>query len=70
MRASLFAVWESTKLAFATLLANRFRSFLTVLGIFIGTLTLRHGDHHALLLERGWEEIEVEELRDRELPRA
>ncbi len=26
-------------------------------GIFIGTLTLRHGDHHALLLERGWEEI-------------
>jgi hypothetical protein len=39
-------------------------------GIFIGTLTLRHGDHHALLLERGWEEISVEELRDRELPAA
>ena len=32
-------------------------------GIFIGTLTLRHGDHHALLLEQGWEEIPVEELR-------
>lgn len=36
-------------------------------GIFIGTLVLRHSDHHALLLERGWEEISVEELRDREL---
>ena len=36
-------------------------------GIFIGTLTLRHGDHHALLLERGWEEVGVEELREREL---
>jgi hypothetical protein len=32
-------------------------------GIFIGTLALRHGDHHALLLERGWEEVGVEELR-------
>lgn len=39
-------------------------------GIFIGSLVLRHSDHHALLLERGWEEIEVEELRDRELPGA
>ncbi len=36
-------------------------------GIFIGTLVLRHGDHHALLVKRGWEEIEVEELRDREI---
>ncbi len=27
-------------------------------GIFIGTLVLRHGDHHASLLEEGWEEIE------------
>jgi hypothetical protein len=26
-------------------------------GIFIGTLVLRHSDHHALLLERGWEEV-------------
>ena len=26
-------------------------------GIFIGTLVLRHGAHHALLLDRGWEEI-------------
>lgn len=37
-------------------------------GIFIGTLVLRHGDHHALLLSRGWEEIPVEELREREIP--
>ena len=37
-------------------------------GIFIGTLVLRHGDHHALLLERGWEEIAVDELRDRVIP--
>ncbi len=33
-------------------------------GIFIGTLALRHGDHHALLLERGWEEVPVQEIRD------
>lgn len=32
-------------------------------GIFIGTLALRHGDHHALLLERGWDEVDVQELR-------
>jgi hypothetical protein len=36
--------------------------------IFIGTLVLRHSDHHALLLERGWEEIGVDELRERRLP--
>ncbi|MFT7537732.1 MAG: putative ABC transport system permease protein [Hyphomicrobiaceae bacterium] len=35
---SLHSVWENTRLAFETLLANRFRSFLTVLGIFIGVL--------------------------------
>lgn len=33
-------------------------------GIFIGTLALRHGDHHALLLQRGWEEVPVQEIRD------
>ncbi|MCA8974405.1 MAG: ABC transporter permease [Planctomycetes bacterium] len=38
MRATLFAVFENTKLAFETLVANRMRSFLTVLGIFIGVL--------------------------------
>ena len=37
-------------------------------GIFIGTLVLRHGDHHALLLTRGWEEILVDEMRDRAIP--
>ena len=26
-------------------------------GVFIGTLVLRHTAHHALLLERGWEEV-------------
>lgn len=32
-------------------------------GIFIGTLVIRHSDHHASLLADGWEEIAVEELR-------
>ena len=31
-------------------------------GMFIGALVLRHGDHHAFLLERGWEEVPVEEI--------
>ena len=31
-------------------------------GVYIGTLVLRHGDHHALLLERGWEEVPVGEI--------
>jgi putative ABC transport system permease protein len=38
IRRSLQSIWENTRLAFETLLANRFRSFLTVLGIFIGVL--------------------------------
>jgi hypothetical protein len=28
-------------------------------GVFIGTLVLRHTDHHASLLARGWEEVPV-----------
>jgi hypothetical protein len=32
-------------------------------GVFIGTLVLRHSDHHALLLGRAWEEVPVEEIR-------
>jgi hypothetical protein len=32
-------------------------------GIFIGTLVLRHSDHHAFLIERGWEEIPVDDIR-------
>jgi hypothetical protein len=29
-------------------------------GVFIGTLTLRHGDHHRLLMGQGWNEIAPE----------
>jgi hypothetical protein len=32
-------------------------------GIFIGALVLRHSDHYASLLEKGWEEVPVEEIR-------
>jgi hypothetical protein len=32
-------------------------------GIFIGALTIRHGDHHASLLEQGWEEVAVSDIR-------
>jgi len=32
-------------------------------GIFIGSLVFRHSPHHALLLERGWEEVDVDEIR-------
>ncbi len=32
-------------------------------GIFIGSLVFRHTPHHALLLERGWDEVPVEEIR-------
>jgi hypothetical protein len=31
-------------------------------GVFIGTISIRHGAHHASLLERGWEEIPVAEI--------
>ena len=31
-------------------------------GVFIGTLVLRHGDHHALLLDSGWDEVPVDEI--------
>jgi hypothetical protein len=30
--------------------------------VYIGTLVLRHGDHHASLLEGGWEEVDVGEI--------
>lgn len=32
-------------------------------GIFIGSLVFRHSPHHSLLLERGWEEIPVDDIR-------
>jgi hypothetical protein len=31
--------------------------------VYIGSLALRHSDHHASLLAQGWEEVGVEELR-------
>jgi hypothetical protein len=31
-------------------------------GVYIGTLVLRHGDHHTLLGERGWDEVPIEEI--------
>jgi hypothetical protein len=32
-------------------------------GVFIGALVLRHQGRHALLRERGWDEVPVEEIR-------
>ena len=31
-------------------------------GVYIGTLVLRHGDHHASLLAGGWEEVAVGDI--------
>ena len=31
-------------------------------GVYIGTLTVRHQDHHASLLKEGWQEVPVEEI--------
>ncbi len=31
-------------------------------GVFIGTLCIRHSDHHASLLEGGWEEVAPEDI--------
>jgi hypothetical protein len=31
-------------------------------GVYIGTLVLRHQDHHASLLARGWEEVAIDEI--------
>jgi hypothetical protein len=33
-----------------------------VKGVYIGTLTVRHQDHHASLLNDGWQEVPVEEI--------
>jgi hypothetical protein len=32
-------------------------------GVFIGALAIRHGDHHASLLQGGWEDVPLDELR-------
>lgn len=31
-------------------------------GVFIGTLAFRHSDRHASLLQRGWQEVPLEEI--------
>jgi hypothetical protein len=31
-------------------------------GVFIGSLVLRHTSHHASLLQRGWQEVDVAEI--------
>ncbi len=31
-------------------------------GVYIGTLVLRHTDHHASLLQAGWQEVAVAEI--------
>jgi hypothetical protein len=31
-------------------------------GVFIGTLVLRHGAHHASLLQGGWQEVPIAEI--------
>jgi hypothetical protein len=31
-------------------------------GVFIGTLVLRHTDHHASLLQEGWQEVAIDEI--------
>jgi hypothetical protein len=30
--------------------------------VFIGTLCIRHSEHHASLLQSGWQEVAVEEI--------
>ncbi len=32
-------------------------------GVFIGTLVFRHSPHHSSLLEQGWEEVPVGDIR-------
>jgi hypothetical protein len=31
-------------------------------GVHIGALCIRHSDHHASLLDQGWEEVPIEEI--------
>lgn len=31
-------------------------------GIWLGTLTFRHGDHHSSLLAQGWQEVPLDEI--------
>jgi hypothetical protein len=34
-----------------------------VRGVYIGTLCIRHQEHHASLLNAGWQEVPMEEIR-------
>ena len=36
-----------------------------VRGVYIGTLTIRHGTHHASLLQDGWVEVAVDQIAAR-----
>jgi hypothetical protein len=31
-------------------------------GVYIGTLAFRHSDHHASLVNEGWQEVPVDEI--------
>jgi hypothetical protein len=31
--------------------------------VYIGALALRHSEHHASLLQQGWQEVDVDEMR-------
>jgi hypothetical protein len=31
-------------------------------GVYIGTLVLRHGEHHASLQQQGWHEVPIDEI--------
>jgi hypothetical protein len=39
-------------------------------GIFIGTLAIRHADHHASLLAQGWEEVPHDRIAAPEAPQT
>jgi hypothetical protein len=32
-------------------------------GVYIGTMCIRHSPHHASLLQEGWHEVEVDDIR-------
>lgn len=33
-----------------------------VRGVYIGTIAIRHGDHHASLMQDGWHDVAIEEI--------
>jgi hypothetical protein len=41
-----------------------------VKGVFIGTLCIRHSDHHASLLNEGWQEVAKDEIEAYATPAA